>query len=263
MITLSKDARPQKTVYKYSISMLVAVNDERQEVRMCGRFAQYRSLQDYLRELDSERTIIGLFDETPIARYNIAQSTPVQLIHSQGKDPAVSAVKWGWRPHWAQGKQPPPINARLETVATSAFFRQIWAHRALVPADGWFEWVADQNEPKYKRPFYIHLRTHAPCFFAAIGQFPHPQQPQADQGFVIVTADAGGSMVDVHDRRPVTLAPSQARQWLDPNTPLHDAEQWLRQLSKPAEDFVWYPVGRSVRNVRSQGEELIAPLPLT
>lgn len=26
---------------------------------MCGRFAQYRSTQDYLRELDSEQEVIG------------------------------------------------------------------------------------------------------------------------------------------------------------------------------------------------------------
>ncbi|MNF32198.1 putative SOS response-associated peptidase YedK [compost metagenome] len=109
---------------------------------MCGRFAQYQGLADYLTELNSERDVISGYDNVPIARYNVAPSTRVQLLHLDDDGLHVDPIVWGWAPHWATGQRPPPINARLETVATGNFFRGIWkTGRALVPSDGWYEWA--------------------------------------------------------------------------------------------------------------------------
>jgi putative SOS response-associated peptidase YedK len=37
-----------------------------------------------------------------------------------------------------------PVNARVETVMTGKYFKQLWPNgRALAPANGWFEWVKD------------------------------------------------------------------------------------------------------------------------
>jgi len=44
-----------------------------------------------------------------------------------------------------------------------------------------------------------------------------------ETGFVIVTEDSGGGMVDIHDRRPVVLEPEDARRWMDPETPVEEA----------------------------------------
>jgi putative SOS response-associated peptidase YedK len=41
---------------------------------MCGRFAQYQSLADYLAALNSDRAVISSYDNAPIARYNVASS---------------------------------------------------------------------------------------------------------------------------------------------------------------------------------------------
>jgi putative SOS response-associated peptidase YedK len=227
---------------------------------MCGRFAQYRSMRDYLRELDSEQDVIGGWEAEPIQRYNVAPSTQVQLLHSTGGHLVVAEVRWGWAPHWAKGKMPPPINARVEKVATGNFFRQIWPYRALVAADGWYEWVKDDDNPKLKQPYYIRLRSGEPLFFAAIGQLPPTGgESQEGDGFVIITADAEGGMVDVHDRRPVVLSPELAREWVDEATTTHRAEQILLHQGRPAEDFEWHPVDRAVGNVRNDGPELIQP----
>jgi len=67
---------------------------------------------------------------------------------------------------------PPPINARVEKVAEGKFFRQIWPNRALVAADGWYEWVKDETDPKRKQPYFIQPREGSACFFAAIGKYP-------------------------------------------------------------------------------------------
>ena len=58
---------------------------------------------------------------------------------------------------------------QVETAATSKFFRDIWqTGRAIVPADGWYEWKKDAANPKIKQPYYITLRSGEPMFFAAL-----------------------------------------------------------------------------------------------
>lgn len=228
---------------------------------MCGRFVQRQSLAAYLKALHNDESALPGWEDTPLGRYNVVPSTQVQLLHRTEGQLKATPVRWGWLPHWAKGKMPPPINARVEKVAQGNYFRQIWPHRALVPANGWFEWVKDEADAKRKQPYFIHLQDKAPCFFAAIGQFSGiGNEARADDGFVIITAAAEGGLLDVHDRRPVVLAPEFAREWLDPATPLPRAEHLLLHQGRAAADFAWYPVSPAVGNVKNQGAELISPL---
>ncbi|RON82413.1 hypothetical protein BK635_12985 [Pseudomonas chlororaphis] len=75
---------------------------------------------------------------------------------------------------------------------------------------------------------------------------------------MIITADAQGGMVDIHDRRPVVLAPELAREWLDPMTSLERAEQMVLHQCEPSEAFEWYRVNQAVGNSKNQGNQLIA-----
>lgn len=50
---------------------------------MCGRFAQYQGMVDYLRELNSKQEVISSYDNLPIERYNVAPHTTVQLLHAE------------------------------------------------------------------------------------------------------------------------------------------------------------------------------------
>lgn len=160
----------------------------------------------------------------------------------------------------AQGKRPPVINARVETTATSKFFRDIWATgRCIVPADGWYEWVADPNDPKAKQPYYIRRKDGQPMYLAAIGQFERRGglETRAGDGFVIITADSDAGMLDIHDRRPVVLSAECAARWLDPELTPAEATDVVHKHAEPIEMFVWYPVGREVGNVRNEGAQLI------
>lgn len=76
---------------------------------------------------------------------------------------------------------------------------------------------------------------------------------------MIITADSVGGMVDIHDRRPVTLSPELAQEWLDPATPKERAEQMVLQQGEPTEAFEWFKVDRAIGNVRNQGKELLQP----
>ena len=169
-------------------------------------------------------------------------------------------VKWGYAPFWAQGKRPPAINARVETAATSRFFRDIWrTGRAIVPADGWYEWKKDEANPKIKQPYYITLRGGEPMFFAALGQFQRGggMEPRDGDGFVIITSSSGAGMLDIHDRRPVVLSPECAAHWLDSELSAAEAEVLTLEHGLCVEEFEWYPVGKEVGNVRNEGRQLI------
>ena len=90
---------------------------------------------------------------------------------------------------------------------------------------------------------------------------PDPDEgPGEHDGFVIITADSAGGMVDIHDRRPVVLTPDLAREWLDPATPKERAEQMVLHQGEPAEAFEWFKVDVAVGNVRNKGPSLIQPV---
>lgn len=77
---------------------------------------------------------------------------------------------------------------------------------------------------------------------------------------MIITADVQGGMVDIHDRRPVVVAPELAREWLDPATPKERAKEMMIRQGEPSEAFEWFRISTAVGNVRNHGPELIVPL---
>ena len=220
---------------------------------MCGRLTQYRGIHDFVETLSLPESWHNNVGDQALERYNVAPSTPVAVLRMGEAGLRADLLKWEWRPHWATDRAP-PINARVEKVAHGPFFRAIWPSRAITPVDGWFEWV-DEGGSK-KQPYYIRRRDGRPSLCASIGQFVGNEH----DGFVIITADAQGGMVDVHDRRPVVLSPELAREWVALGTPMEQAEQMALQLGETAEAFEWYRVSTAVGNVRNQGRDLIEPV---
>jgi len=225
---------------------------------MCGRFVQSQGLADYLRELDAEQDVISGYDNVPIDRYNVAPGSRVLILHNAADGLRIDPCHWGWAPFWATGKRPAPINARVETVTTGKFFQPLWPQgRALVMADGWYEWVVDPADPKRKQPYFIRLKSRAPIFMAALAQVQAGLEPNEGDGFVIITAASDEGMLDIHDRRPLVLAPEQARAWLDPQLPAEQAEQMAREQCLPVADFEWFAVSKDVGNMRNEGAQLL------
>lgn len=229
---------------------------------MCGRFAQYRIAYEYLDKIAVQLPLPlrGSVNPEPIGRYNVCPQSTVQLLHQDDEGLRMEPVKWGYAPLWAQGKRPPAINARVETAATSRFFRDIWqTGRAIVPADGWYEWKKDSANPKIKQPYYITLRSGEPMFFAALGRFQRggSLEPRDGDGFVVITSSSEAGMLDIHDRRPLVLSPECAAHWLDPELPPREAEELALEHGLCVEEFEWYPVAKDIGNVRNEGRQLI------
>ncbi|WP_313281674.1 SOS response-associated peptidase family protein [Stutzerimonas balearica] len=228
---------------------------------MCGRFTQYRTAVEYLDALRYDKPIESGIDPEPINRFNVAPRSKVMIFYETDTGLRMARLPWGYQPLWAMGKRPPAINARVETAATSRYFRDIWATgRTLVAADGWFEWVKDPTDPKKKQPYYIRRKDGAPLWFAALAQLDRTGLNDRDgDGFVIITADSDEGMLDIHDRRPVVFEADRAREWLEPDLSLERAEELVRDLALPVEAFEWFAVDRAVGNVRNEGRHLIEP----
>ncbi len=226
---------------------------------MCGRLAQHRAAEKYLASLDLQQAmLIGRNGGEEIHRFNVAPTTRVDLIRPSENGLIWKAERWGWEPSWASRRVRNIINAAREKVATSAYYRAIWPNRAIVAVDGWYEW-REVPGAKRKQPYYIRHATNEPLFMAAVGQFSAPNEEPIDtDGFRIVTADAEGGMVDVHDRRPIVFTKEVAREWLS-DIALVYARKLLDEQALPADEFVWYPVSQDVGNVRNDGPSLITP----
>ncbi|WP_312932012.1 SOS response-associated peptidase family protein [Pseudomonas sp.] len=230
---------------------------------MCGRYSLYESMDFYLRQLALDLVVINGYDDERINRYNVAPRSQVELIRPVPGGLSIDRVTWGWAPHWANGKGPVPINARAETVLSGRFFQSLWPQgRVLAPANGWFEWVADPAGGKRKQAYYIRAANDEPLFFAALAQVSNNPEQRGRDGFVILTGAADAGLLDVHDRKPLVLTPTLAREWLNPATPADRAEAIVREGCQPASAFTWHPVGSAVGNVRNNGPQLIERVPV-
>ena len=166
---------------------------------MCGRFDCHTPLawvaEDYF---GVTRPI-----ESQAARYNIALGTAISTVRRSGDDSDLNLMRWGFRPSWTGEDAPKPINARSEKVLTSRFFGHAFLHkRCLIPADGWFEWMATEQG---KQPYYITdptLGDREVLFFAGI----YSGSIETRFSVAIVTEPAAPNLrriyVDRHRQRP-------------------------------------------------------------
>lgn len=227
---------------------------------MCGRFAQYRSaLADYATAIGWPADVASECETAHFAHYNIPPASHPWMMHCFADKPAFKRVHWGYRPSWAAEKGIPlAINARIEKAATGTYFKRLWkTGRILVPADGWYEWTGEKG---HKQPWHIRLADGGPMYFAAITNVLPDREEKEGDGFVIVTAAADAGMIDVHDRRPVVLAPEDAALWMDNDLPPEQAEHLARSMALPGDAFCWYEVGTTVNRVGSNDLSLITPL---
>ncbi|MCU6194888.1 SOS response-associated peptidase [Enterobacter sichuanensis] len=222
---------------------------------MCGRFSQSQTRTEYLAYLAGEVDAGISSVPEPIGRYNVAPGTRVLLLSESKDQLQLDPVLWGYSPEWWH--KSPLINARVETAAQGRMFRLLWEHgRAIVFADGWYEWVREGNK---KQPYFICSKDGQPVFMAALGARPFGLRDDGE-GFVIVTAAADKGLLDIHDRRPLVLTPDAARDWLRESLSGDEAVRTAEQGAVPAEAFTWYPVSPAVGNVKNQGKSLIEPL---
>jgi putative SOS response-associated peptidase YedK len=245
---------------------------------MCGRFVVSDTTADLLPELIGEladRTEhvdadTGVVGTGLVENYNVAPSTPIQAVRQFRGERELPDIQWGFVPSWAKDfakQRPQPINARIETVATSGMFkRALLTNRCIVPAQGYYEWVVRDDG---KEPHYIHQPGGALAMAGVVSAWPDPSKAEDDPdkwrlSLAIVTRDAHVAPGEVHDRMPAFLTPDGYDAWLDTGRGGLGADELLSLLDHEshavAAELEQYEVARAVNNVRNTGPQLIAPL---
>jgi putative SOS response-associated peptidase YedK len=227
---------------------------------MCGRYVMATPASD----------LVALFEvdeqgELPAASWNIPPTTTVPIVVEpapRDDSPPVRRLepaRWGLVPAWADDPSvgSRAFNARAETAASKPMFRDaVRERRALVPADGWFEW---QQRGEAKVPFYIH--DERPLSFA--GLYAWWKQPDGSWllSTTILTTAASGALADIHERMPVVVSPEMRDAWLDPGEDGEAAlEAVVAEAASVAEALAMHEVDRRVGSVREEGASLIEPV---
>lgn len=220
---------------------------------MCGRIRQAREIVDYNENF--HWPITSILDEG--LKYNVPPGTRPIVMHDLGLD-HYARLFWGYRPPWYQ--RPPVSNARLDTVLKrSPFWKPLLAQRIIVPVDGWFEWTGEKGN---KQPWYISPQDGKPIYLAGITAWLPGKDVLAETGFAVITDDAAGGMVDIHDRRPIALRPEDAMMWVSRQTSIEEALELL-STPRPESAFQWWEVTREMGNSRYQLRDTAAPISFT
>lgn len=220
---------------------------------MCGRLNQNdvsRLIQNFSWAAEA------INRSTAEGRFNVSPGSFRPVMHVEGDILFIDDLHWGYRSAWAaaSGKIPMAINTRVEKITNRYWKPLLTKGRAIVPAAGWFEWTGEKGQ---KQPWHIHRRDGEPLYIAALANFAPDTEIKTSNGFTVITADAEGGMVDIHDRRPIVLDREAAAAWLDPFAPPEMAEEVLRSSALGPDAFTWHAVDRAIGNVRSQGAALI------
>jgi putative SOS response-associated peptidase YedK len=189
---------------------------------MCGRYVMTRAPGDLLSFFDAE-------DPSGIElrpNWNTAPTQVVPIVLERAEDGPperqLVSARWGLVPSWAKDVKigSRMINARSETILEKPSFRSAAVkRRALVPADGYYEW---QKTEDGKIPTYLHGDAPAPLAFAGLYEFwPDPELPEDHPekwllSCTILTTTAQDSLGHIHDRSPVVVPSGMFGDWLDP-----------------------------------------------
>ncbi len=251
--------------------------------RMCGRYATTRARQELLDEFQVQ---VDAVDGDLQPDYNVAPTKQVPVVldrrpkDAPEEEPAVRqlrTVRWGLVPSWAKdlsiGSR--MINARFETVHEKPSYRRAFARRrCLLPADGYFEWYALQNDgdspdpadgekkakkKPQKQPYFIRPNDGAVMAMAGLYELWKSPEDEWVWTCTVITTDAPDDLGRIHDRMPMIVEPDRWDAWLDPELTGIDR---VRGLLVPAMAGTMdaYPVSKAVNSVRNNGPELIEPM---
>lgn len=212
---------------------------------MCGRFSITGDLDFYAEYFGVDDVVTE-----PLAKsWNVAPTDPVYVIAEREGERQLGSMRWGLVPHWAKDTRSIHINARSETVATTAAFRDSFARRrCLIPADGFYEWETPENGGT---PHWIYRADGHPMVFAGIWATRlDPESGEWQRTCSIVTTAAKGTIATIHDRMPVSLRQDFWDMWLDRDLTDPEAVGGLLGSFDP-DSVMEHVVSREVNSVKN------------
>jgi putative SOS response-associated peptidase YedK len=245
---------------------------------MCGRYASSRQPEDLVEEFDIRNSEVPRLEPD----WNVAPTKEVYAVverppggeKESAPERQLRALTWGLLPFWAKDPKVgnKMINARMETVAEKPAYRRAFEkRRAILPADGYFEWYPTEERTKAgkprKQPYFI--RPADGGVLAMAGLYEIWRDPEKDEDdptrfrwtCTVLTTTAEDSLGKIHDRMPLMLSPEKYDAWLDPRNNHKDDLLALLEPAAPGR-LEAFPVSKLVSNVKNNGPELVEPLPL-
>jgi len=217
---------------------------------VCGRFSITGDLDFYAEYFGVDDVLTE-----PLAHsWNVAPTDPVYMVAERDRSRQLDSMKWGLVPHWAKDTRTIHINARAETVATTAAFRDSFARkRCLIPADGFYEWEPAAHG---RTPHWVFRADGHPMVFAGIWASRFDEGANEWQRTCsIITTEAKGVISGIHDRMPVSLQPEVWDAWLDRE--LGDPEAVLGLIREVDPDSIMeHIVSSRVNSVKNNAPDL-------
>lgn len=187
---------------------------------MCGRYTVTKDKVDELTDrfsavLDQKESVVDA-----LGRYNVAptQKVPAVVRNEEGER-VLRLLRWGLVPSWAKDLKVGyrMINAKAETVAEKRTFAPLLrkpSHRALLVADGYFEWLAPEKPKEPRQPMYFTVDGGELFAFPALWTRSKIDDEWIES-VVLLTTEANSVARAVHDRMPVILqSPAEEEAWL-------------------------------------------------
>jgi putative SOS response-associated peptidase YedK len=217
---------------------------------VCGRFSITGDLDFYAEYFGVDEVLTEGLEPS----WNVAPTDPVYVIADRAGIRTLGSMPWGLVPHWSEDTRSIHINARSETVATTAAFRESFTHkRCLIPADGFYEW-----EPKEqgRTPHWVYRADGYPMAFAGIWASRLDRETNLwHRTCSIITSGSKGVISSIHDRMPISLVPEVWDAWLDRDLRDSEAAAGLLQAID-SENIMEHVVASRVNSVRNNGPEL-------
>jgi putative SOS response-associated peptidase YedK len=193
---------------------------------MCGRY----DLSDSPAAIRAKFSVPAVPDFLVNPDLRPTDSAPIVRLDKSGERECVLA-RWGLVPFWAKelkfGNR--CINARAETVATTAAFKAAYGkRRCLVPVSAFYEWTGPADKKAgHKVKWRISVPEEPLFALAGLWEWWRDPSDKAQPGvetYTILTSSANTQLTPIHDRMPIIVPESRYAAWLDP---VHDATEIL------------------------------------
>jgi putative SOS response-associated peptidase YedK len=225
---------------------------------MCGRYVSPDEAS-----IEREFNLVRQ-DQNITPSYNVAPTQKVPVIRAADGTRKLETLRWGLIPFFAKGEPPKysTINARIETVETTASYRGPWkrGQRCLQIATGFFEWHLD--EAGRKAPYFIHLNDQPLFGFAGLWDRSIKPDGTAIESVMHITMPANDLLKSIHNtgsnphRMPALLRREDQEAWLAGS--VDDARSVLKQYE--AGLMVAYEVSTRVNSPKNNDPTLIDPV---
>jgi putative SOS response-associated peptidase YedK len=191
---------------------------------MCGRYTLVNADHQQL----AQRFGAMMPSSGGLERFNVAPTEDaVGVVVSKTGEREAHLLRWSLVPSYAKDlKGPPMFNARSETMATKAPFKQLVGkqrNRCLILADGFYEWLRPEDKKAPRVPFRFTVDGGAPFAFAGLWCWSKIDDEWL-ASCTILTTRPNEQVARLHDRMPVILPDADAEgAWLSADLSAEDA----------------------------------------